>query len=43
MKQTSEKLMALGLFIEACRRQMNIRTDLLCADVKCSKSTYCTV
>lgn len=43
MKQTSTKLMTLGLFIEACRRQMDIKTALLCADVQCSKSTYYSI
>jgi len=43
MTHLDTKLTALGSFIETTRRRMHIDQSLLCADIQCSKSTYCSV
>ena len=43
MNRTITKLAAFGHFIEVTRRQMHISKELLCADIQCSKSTYCAL
>ena len=40
MNTSVTKLGALGTFIGSTRRRMGITEDLLCAEIKCSKSTY---
>lgn len=40
MNNLDTKLQALGAFIDMTRCRLSITKDLLCAEVKCSKSTY---
>ena len=43
MKHSDFKLISFGSSIDDIRKQMHIAIDLLCADLKCSKSTYSKV
>ena len=40
MNNLDKELAVLGNFIDKTRCRLDITKDLLCAEIKCSKSTY---